>query len=104
MVSGATWPVLYCLQLELVVWPLAEQRSDTLPAAWGGLGGGGWGPTVLMITLLPLLPVLNQSAVSTEAGHWTAVSERVANPTAVWRRQRTQVVARTHTELLPLAS
>ena len=57
-----------------------------------------------MMTLLPLLPVLNQLAVSTERGQSIAVSARVAIATIVVRRHCGDAVARIHTESLPLAS
>ena len=100
-VGGAICPARYCWQEDGVVWPVPAQRSDTLPAP-DVLPE--FGPAVLMITLLPALPVLNQSAVMTDSGQLSGLSDRVASATTVWARHCGAAVTRTQTELLLLAS
>ena len=84
-----------------MVCPVAVHRVETLPGwcAWSA-------PCVLTMSLLPLLVVLNQLALSTADGHWIWVSARVARTTTVCLRHLLpiHVVERTQTELLPFLS
>src|SRR4051794_29836233 len=97
VVSGATCPGRYCLQAG----PVRDTHRIDIPACWFF---GLLTPTVLTMTLLPLLPVWNQSAVMTLSGHVTAFRPRVARATTICFLQRGAAVATTQTALLPLRS
>src|SRR3954470_1965224 len=97
VVSGATCPGLYCRQAP----PVREAQRTATPAPWFF---GLLTPTVLTMTLLPLLPVWNQSAVMTLSGQVIAFSPRVARATTICLRHCGAAVATTQTALLPLRS
>src|SRR4051812_1213848 len=101
---GATWPALKAMHWPAVVWLLPWQRIATLP-------GGSDGPApallsaVLTMTLLPLLVVVNQSALIADDGQVIGFSARDASPmTVCGRHALPHTVARTQTALSPLAS